>query len=225
MKSFINLSILSTLLFFVLSCGNAPAGEEAKTGDAAPVQSEASDTKSTDGSTPMTVDVNNSTFSWKATKLMGGGHDGTFNLSAGNLLVKDNQIVGGKFTIDMNSLANTDIEKPEKKADLEGHLKSDDFFDVAAHPTATFEITEAKASNDGRQEITGNLTLKGITKSITFSAAVNPSESGLNANTGSFVIDRTEWDVKYGSGLIGTAQNRIINDKVGIEINLIATKN
>jgi polyisoprenoid-binding protein YceI len=227
MKSFINLSVLTALLFFVFSCGDAPKGEEAKTGEAAPVQSEASAAIATEGATPMTIDLDSSKFSWKATKLMGGGHNGTFTLSAGNLFVKDNQIVAGKFTIDMNSLANLDIEDSGKKGKLEGHLKSDEFFNTGAHPTATFVITEAIPSTETdnkRQKITGNLTMKDITKSITLFVKVNPSENGLSASTGSFVIDRTEWDVKYGSGLIGTAKDQIINDKVQIDIYLVAAK-
>jgi len=227
MKSFNYLSVLGALLFFVFSCGDAPKGEEAQTGDAESTQSETSAAKAIEGAIPMTIDIGNSTFSWRATKLMGGGHNGTFTLSGGDLFLKDNQIVAGKFTIDMNSLANLDIENAGKKANLEGHLKSDEFFDTALHPTATFEITEAIPSTESqnqRQQITGNLTIKGITKSITVYVKVNPTDKGVTASTGSFVIDRTEWGVMYDSGLIGTAQDKIINDKVAIDIYITAVK-
>ncbi|KAA3622175.1 MAG: YceI family protein [Bacteroidetes bacterium] len=223
MKSIFNLSVLSILLFF-FACNNAPAGEEAPAGEAQSTTT----AKPTAGSEAFTVDPDASNVAWKATKLMGGGHNGAINISAGTVHVENGEVVAGSFTIDMNSIVDLDLEDLSMKSDLESHLKSGDFFDVANHPTATFEITEAVPSSEnsnGRQSITGNLTIKGITKSISFYAKVAGSETGVSASTGSFVIDRTEWDVMFNSGALGTAKDKIINDKVALDITIVASRN
>ena len=224
MKSIINLSLLSFLLF-ALACNNAPAGEEAQTQDGAPIAKAAEPAK---GSLEFQVDGQTSKVAWKATKLMGGGHNGFIEISKGNVYVKDGDVVAGSFTLDMSSITNLDLENLEKKADLESHLKSDEFFDVANYPEATFVITEvtpSSQSNNGRQTITGNLTIKGITKTISFFAKVSGSDTYINASTGSFTIDRTQWDVMYGSDAIGTVKDNIINDKVALDITLVAKRN
>jgi len=223
MKSILNFSVFSILLFCI-ACNNAPSGEVAQTGDAAPAASAA---KPTAEAKAFTVDSQTSKISWKATKLMGGGHNGSITVSSGTVYVDNGDIVAGSFTIDMNSISVLDLEL-EDKADLETHLKSDDFFDVANFETAQFVITEAtpgSASSNGRQSITGNLTIKGITKSVQFFSKLVGSEKTINAITGSFVIDRTEWGVKYRSGALGTAKDRIINDMVAIDLTLVATRN
>lgn len=221
MKLFINLSLAGALLLFLSSCGDAPKGETATTGE----QTETMSSDATEGAKEYKVNIEESSIGWHATKLMGGGHKGTLNLSAGNLFVENGDVVGGSFFIDMNSLANTDLEDPNDKADLENHLKSGDFFNVESFPTAVFEITGTTPSAENtnkRQEITGNLRIKGITKSITFFALVKELENSVKISTGNFIIDRTEWGVKYGSGLIGTAKDRVINDKVAMSIELVA---
>lgn len=223
MKSIFNLSLLSILLFF-FACNNSPAGEEASTGDA----QSSTIAKPTSGSEAFNVDTEASKVTWKATKLMGGGHNGSINISTGTVHVENGDIVAGSFTIDMSTIVDLDLEDLSKKTKLENHLKNTDFFDVANHPTATFEITEAVPSSEnsnGRQAITGNLTIKGITKNISFFAKVAGSELGVTASTGSFVIDRTEWDVMYRSGALDTAKDKIINDKVALDIIIVANKN
>ncbi|MGB3801183.1 MAG: YceI family protein, partial [Lewinella sp.] len=107
-------------------------------------------------------------------------------------------------------------------------LKSGDFFDVEQHPTAMFEITGVTAV-DGQDEynhdITGNLTLKGTSRSITIPANITMNGDQITATTPDFVIDRTEWGMQYGSGSIaGIAQDNIINDEVGLNLSLVAKK-
>ncbi len=223
MKSILNLSVLSILLFF-FACNNAPAGEEATAGEAQTT----STAKPTGDSQALTVDTEASKVTWKATKLMGGGHNGSIDISSGTVHVENGDIVAGSFILDMNTIMDLDLEDLSMKSDLESHLKSGDFFDVANHPTATFVITEAVKSSEnsnGRQTITGNLTIKGITKSISFFVKVAGTDTEITANTGSFVIDRTEWEVMYRSGTLGTAKDKIINDKVALDIMLVAKMN
>ncbi len=98
---------------------------------------------------------------------------------------------------------NTDLaDDADLKAKLEGHLNSPDFFDVAGNPTASFEVTSANPVETGTEythELTGNMTIKGIAKQITFPAKVEAVEGGVKASS-TFAIDRTQWEIKYGSG-------------------------
>ena len=97
----------------------------------------------------------------------------------------------GEFTLDMASITVTDLKAGEGKEDLEGHLKSADFFDVAKFPTAKFVVASTE-EKDGKLHLTGNLTVRDVTKSITFPVTIteNGEEATLKSDT--FSIDRTE---------------------------------
>ena len=169
---------------------------------------------------------------WKPT----GTHDGAVNIASGKLMVNGQQLVGGSFEIDMTSIIVLDIEDPEYNTKLKGHLTSADFFEVETYPTTSFEITGVKAIDgnliDKNKEkgdvipnhsITGNLTMKGITKSITFNAKVDVSTNQVTAQTNQFYIDRTDWNVQYGSKkFFSDLKDKFINDEMGISINLTA---
>ena len=93
----------------------------------------------------------------------------------------------------MTTLSNTDLEG-EYKGKLEGHLKSDDFFGVEKYPTATLKFTKVKSVSKNAYKVTGDITIKGKTESITFDLSVY----GNKANA-ALKIDRTKFDVRYGS--------------------------
>ena len=132
-------------------------------------------------------------------KKVTGQHTGTIAIKSGAIEVKDGELVGGEFTIDMATLTSTDLEG-EYLGKLNGHLKSDDFFGVATFPEANFKITkvEAKGSN-GRYSVTGNMTIKSTTKAVTFDAQLVNNGDKLVAMA-DIVIDRSEYDIRYGSG-------------------------
>jgi len=91
---------------------------------------------------------------WDAAKLV-GGHQGTINASTGILNVTDGKLVGGNFIFDVNTIKATDIPaEDENYAKLVGHLKAEDFFNVAAHPNAAFQITSV-TENAGKSTIAG----------------------------------------------------------------------
>lgn len=201
--------LLAATLAFLVSCGNAPKGEKAVTDAAKQVTKSASakSFKVSEGSTVF----------WTGSKIA-GKHTGTFNVSEGNVDIKDDKIVGGKFTIDINSMVCTDLLAGEGKEDIEGHLKSADFFDVATHPTSTFEITSVANGN-----VTGNLTLMGTTKSISFPANISVSDTGVKVFADDFTINRTDFGMKYGSAtFIDGLKDKAINDEVGLKIELRA---
>ncbi|MEJ8756878.1 YceI family protein [Pontibacter sp. H259] len=170
------------------------------------------------------VNTAQSTLKWNAKKV-GGEHYGTINLAEGSLQVNGSKLAGGTFTIDMTSIVVKDITRPESNKRLTDHLKSDDFFSVEKHPKATFTITKvaklkAKAGAPN-YNITGNLTIKGITNPITFPATVNIDGKTAEA-TALITVDRTKYDIKYRSGLVGTAADKIIEDTFTIDLKLVA---
>lgn len=204
------------LALFLVACGGAPEGEKV---DA----KEAVDTAETTAeATTMAVDTEASTINWVGAKFTGDQHNGTIAISEGKLMAEGDQLVGGNFVIDMTSIKNTDLPE-EKKGELVGHLSNDDFFEVEKFPTATFEIAEVTAvegNSDQTHNITGNLTMKDITKSITIPAMVTMDENGISAKTPQFVIDRTEWDVMYGSTAAGVVKDKAIKNEIALQIDL-----
>ncbi len=139
------------------------------------------------------INTEASTITWKAYKVT-GSHTGTVDLQSGALIFDGDKLSGGEFVVDMPTLVSTDLEG-EYKGKLEGHLKSDDFFGVATHPTARLVFTAVKASGKNSYDVTGDLTIKGITKPVTFDVSVYGSKA-----TATLKVDRANYDVKYGSG-------------------------
>ena len=143
---------------------------------------------------PKPINTEESTVVWTGKKVT-GQHTGTIKITSGNLNFEEGALVGGTFTIDMTSIACTDLDE-KSAAKLEGHLKSDDFFGVPSNPTAQLTITNvAKGKATGTYDITADLTIKGITKPVNFTATV-----GMDMAKANIVVNRTLYDVKYGSG-------------------------
>lgn len=138
------------------------------------------------------VNTDKSTVVWKGKKVT-GAHEGTIQIKSGDLEFDNGDLVGGNFVIDMTTIQTTDLSG--NMADkLNGHLTSDDFFGVANHPTATLSFTNVTKTDAG-YEITADLTIKETTKPITFTAVLDNGTA-----TADIVVDRTAYDVRYGSG-------------------------
>lgn len=121
----------------------------------------------------MNIHRNASSILWKGTKMRGiGKHEGTIEIKMGYFMTTNNQLVGGRFIIDMTTISVTDIPEHETipRTNLTNHLKGVDFFDVGHFPTATLEITAIKNKVSDSLKVSGNLTIKGMTKTITFDA-------------------------------------------------------
>lgn len=129
---------------------------------------------------------------WKGYKVT-GSHEGTIAIKSGSLTFDGNKLVGGEFVIDMTTISSTDLEG-EYKGKLDGHLKADDFFGVENHPTSTLVFTKVTASGKNAYNVTGDLTIKGKTNPITFTISIYGNKA-----TTSLKIDRTKYDIKYGS--------------------------
>ena len=174
------------------------------------------------------VDTVASKVSWMGSKI-GGSHTGEFKLSNGELTATEGKLTAGKFTINILSNVVTDIDEANGKSKLEGHLASPDFFDAAQFSTAQFEITGVAAADstletklqNANAVISGNLTLKGVTKNISFPAAVVVTDASIEAKA-DFDIDRTQWDLNYKGP--DNPQDWVISKSVNIKIDLKATK-
>lgn len=168
------------------------------------------------------VDVTTSTVKWMGAKV-GGSHNGTINLNEGSLEMDNGQLTGGSFVIDMTSINCEDLEG-EYKGKLEGHLKSDDFFGVENFPTAAFNITNVVAQGPGKYKVEGDLTIKGITKSVKFPAMVEETEGAYTA-TADITVDRSEFEVKYGSGsFFEGLGDKVIYDDFTLNVSLSTSK-
>ncbi len=174
------------------------------------------------------VDADQSTLTWNAKKV-GGQHNGIVKLAKGELTVDGTKLAGGQFVADMTSLRDVDKgqENPYNER-LVGHLRSDDFFGVEKNPTSTFKITSVKpiaGAKDGEANVTvtGDLTIKGITKPQTFPAVVKVAGNALEA-TAKLEINRIDYDIKYRAALIGTAADKIIDDTFTVALKLVASK-
>ena len=192
---------------FLASCVGNPEGQKAETTDSAEVSA-------TEG-TELAVNTAESKVMWLGKKVS-GEHFGDVAISSGTLVVSGDQLVGGNFVIDLNTINTQDMEG-EYKDKLDEHLRSDDFFDVANHPEATFEITSATPAETGVITLSGNLTIRGTTKNITFDAQViEVTETAANL-TADFNIAREDWGITYS----GQADD-LISKEINFKVTLVA---
>ena len=160
------------------------------------------------------VNTSKSKIIWKGYKVT-GSHEGTIAIKSGALSFDNDKLTGGSFTIDMTSINSTDLEGTYKNK-LDGHLKSDDFFGVEKFPTATLIFKTVKATGKNAYEVTGDMTIKGKTETITFALSVYGSKANANLK-----IDRTKFDVKYGSASIFDGlKDKAIYDEFDLVVDL-----
>ncbi|MGZ0016877.1 YceI family protein [Yeosuana sp. AK3] len=161
------------------------------------------------------IKVEDSQLVWKGYKVT-GSHEGTIAIKSGSLEFSEDALVGGEFVVDMTTLVSTDLEG-EYKGKLEGHLKSDDFFGVENHPTATLVFSDVKATGKNSYSVTGDLTVKGKTNPITFSISIYGSKA-----TATLKVDRTAYDVKYGSAsFFDGLKDKAIYDEFDLVADLV----
>ena len=162
-----------------------------------------------------TIETSQSSITWTGRELSTSYHYGTINLLSGQFEVSDGIILNGEFIVDMTSINNQDMEG-DRKARLEGHLKSDDFFSVDSHPTALLSIQGSELISEGKWNVTANLTIKGITHPVDFE--MTRSEQGWSAN---LVFDRSKYEVRFRSGtFFENLGDKLIYDDIELAINL-----
>jgi polyisoprenoid-binding protein YceI len=165
-----------------------------------------------------TVDVANSSIGWSAKKV-GGGHTGTVKITEGSLVYNGKSLQKGLFLMDMSSITSDN-------ARVTTHLKSPDFFSAEKNPSSKFEITKVSAAGKERVNITGNLSIKGITHPLTFPATVKQGKDVVVAVASGIRVDRTKYDIKFRSKtFFGDIGDKAIDDEFELNINLTAKKN
>lgn len=164
-------------------------------------------------STKGNINVATSTLYWKGTKPT-GFHDGNVAIKSGNLVIENGKVTGGEFIINMNNITCLDIKDDQSNADLVGHLKGKDFFEVAKYPTAKFMIT-AVQNKDDMVLLKGNLTIKEVTKSITIPARLSAENGVTTLKSEPFKFNRTDYGIQYKSkSFFNNLKNKFIDDLV-----------
>ena len=210
--------LLFGIAAFLMSC-NQKNAEEARTGEAQKV-AEAEGIE-------YSLDPASSEIRWRGLK-PGGEHYGTVVAKSGVLKVEEGEITGGSFVIDLNSIVNEDLSG-DMNARLVGHLKSEDFFYTEKYPEAVFEIVSisdysGEAMEGGitpTHEVTGNLSMRGETKSISFPVMVKMEDGMVMAMTDEFSIDRTKWGVNFKSkSVFAEFKDDFINDMINLKLDV-----
>ena len=161
------------------------------------------------------VDLSNSSIHWKGTKMRGAGkHEGQIQLQDGYFLTDQNKLVGGRFTINMSTIQVTDIpqHEPVPRKRFNDHMKSEEFFNAEKYPTSEFTITEINNLANDSIWVSGNLTIKDITKNISFKA-----KNGEKEFSTKFTFDRFEWNIAYEGNW---ADKTLVDKDIELTINL-----
>ncbi|WP_124980868.1 YceI family protein [Nonlabens xiamenensis] len=175
-----------------------------------------------------TVDTEASNIAWVGSKPT-EDHTGNISLQSGMVKVNGETLESGEFVIDMSSIEVTDLEG-DSAANLKGHLqgtvegKETDFFNTPKYPTAKFVVTGVNEV-DGNTELSGNLTLKDVTKNVSFPVMVSYEDNKMMLKSEEFTIDRTDWGIQYGSkNFTDIVADKAISDDIKLTIDLVATK-
>jgi len=164
------------------------------------------------------VNVEKSTLTWTGYKPT-GSHTGTVLLQSGTIEMNGKKIKSGSFIADMATIKDAD-----GSARLEGHLKSADFFEIEVFPISKFEVTKTHHM-DGKTHVTGNLTIKNVTKEITFHADVNVVGDTVTLTSKTFKINRAEYNIKYKSQtFFNDLKGKFINDEFDLQVTIVANK-
>ncbi len=212
-KNFTLLSIVALAATFLVACGPSEAeilaAKEKVTADSLTALASMERT--------VAIDMASSKVNWTGTMLGIKSHNGNVALSEAKLTVKGPTVTGGSFTVDLGSITATDAAyapddaKEGTRAMLLGHLASADFFDVANHPAAMFNITSVEGNT-----ATGNLTIRGITNEEKITDIVVTEADGAITATGKLSFDRQKYGVTWSSG----SKDAVLNDKIELDITL-----
>jgi len=170
------------------------------------------------------VDVKASTFNWLGKKVT-GEHNGTIGIQSGSLVVNGGILQGGEFTIDMKTIKCLDLTDAGYNAKLVGHLTTPDFFDVANFPIAKLNIKKAKLKSGSNYDLSGELTINGVTQPISFPSVVSVDTKGAITATAKFDVDRTKFGSKFGSkSFFESIGDKMIYDNFQVDVKIVTTK-
>jgi polyisoprenoid-binding protein YceI len=213
--------VLLSFMAIMMACEKAPKGDDAKI-------TEKEEPVAATGTT-FAVDTARSWVRFTGNGV-GKNHPGKFKLNYGAVAVANDSISGGSFVINVKSMRMEEKGK-DIATKLQPHLLSGDFFDADKFGTAGFEVTNVVPyePKDGEKSlveganyyVSGNLTLKDVTKNISFPARVDLDGNTLKTKA-NFDIDRRQWQMNYGNDK--TLGDKFISETVNIELYLEALK-
>lgn len=215
MKNTIKTTFLSLMAgsFILAACSKEQA-----------VTSESNDVTTTTNGASYAIDTTASKIEWKGYKVVKSdqtSHFGTIMFESGEVTVHDGMLESGSFIADMTSMTALDLkDDAEQQNKLNGHLRSEDFFETEKFPNATFEITKVSKQTEGDYNtlLDGNLTLKGITKPVQFRANVSVTDNEVTIATEPKDISREQFGVKFQMPLA----NGVIKDEINVQIYIKA---
>jgi polyisoprenoid-binding protein YceI len=162
------------------------------------------------------IDISKSSVKWLGEKVT-GSHEGTISVKEGHLHFDNNFFTGGNIVIDMSTIECTDLVG-EPKSSIEGHLSSDDFFGIKKYPTANLEIVNTDKIKDSKNKykVSAILEIKSIKNNIEFEVEIDNGSAIVD-----LVIDRTKYNVKYGSGsFFDNLGDKMIYDDFKLSVSL-----
>jgi len=174
------------------------------------------------------LDVGESRVEWIGRNLL-NKHEGSLALKAGYLDFDGTTITGGEVVLSMREIHCADLTGTPLHDVLIAHLRSDDFFDTERFPEARVVLRSAQfdptaAPGGQNMSVEADLTLKGVTAPVNFTASAGLDVDGRPAAQASFAFDRTQWGVLYGSGkFFHRLAGHLVNDLIEIQLRLVAT--
>ena len=164
-----------------------------------------------------------SELTWEGSR-PGKTHNGTLGIKEGSLVFEDGKLASGDFTLNMTNITVLDIKPGKNNQKLVDHLNTPDFFDSKNYPTGKFMISGSQEKN-GKTLVKGKLTIKGITKDVSFLATISNNGDTVILKSDKFNIDRTDWDIRFRSGkFFDNLKNKLIYDDLPITVNVTAKK-
>ena len=168
----------------------------------------------------LSININKSKVKWYGDEITGKQHYGSLKFKEGKIIITgtgkvSDKIISGNFIVDMTSLSVEDL-RGRGKNNLEGHLKSDDFFSVNKYNYAYLKILNSNDPINGVQTLNGNLTIKGKTHTVTFTMELNEKKAKSN-----LIFDRTKYDIIFRSGnFFQNIGDKLIYDDIKLEVSL-----
>lgn len=171
----------------------------------------------------------NSIINWEGRKprIVGYTDSGTLNVKSGSWQIVNGQPVSGEIIIDMASLAVTAVAKGGADG-LQGHLSGPDFFDIANYPEASIRLIGVEAVTEevdlaaGRYDLRTAITIKGITNEVIIPVTIY-SQNNQVVMVGQTELDRTLWDIRYGSDkFFDNLADNMIDDNFGVNFQFTA---
>jgi polyisoprenoid-binding protein YceI len=210
MRTLFGAALLAGMTLVAAACSDPTRDmEQAATGDAVEESTAAASAESV----AVVLTPENTDIQFVGSKVT-GSHIGGFRQHEGTVTVDGDRVLQVEVTIDLDTIWTDDKQRDNER--LTGHLKSGDFFDAENHPHARFVSTGIAQRDDGRFDVTGNLTMRGVTRSVTFPAAMAYTDGRLTVDA-NFRINRHDWNVSFPG-----MEDDLIRDHVGLTLQVNA---